>query len=114
MGWKYLFRRNWENPFVNFYCSRDVVNREKTCDSEKFYKNHLDEHNLIKKYFKSLILEKNRLLGVKSLWTKFDTIILDDGFQDAKIKKHLNIICFNEKQLVGNGLVFPQVRLEKA
>ena len=25
----------------------------------------------------------------------FDTAILDDGFQDYKIKKDLNIICFN-------------------
>ena len=57
MCWKYLFRRNWENP-LSIFIAQEMVNREKTCDSEKFYKNHLDEHNLIKKYFKSLILKK--------------------------------------------------------
>ena len=34
-------------------------------------------------------------------------MILDDGFQDYKIKKNLNITCFNQKQLIGNGYVFP-------
>ena len=34
-------------------------------------------------------------------------VILDDGFQDRKIKKNLNIICFNQKQLIGNGFILP-------
>ena len=34
-------------------------------------------------------------------------IILDDGFQDRKIKKDLSIICFNQNQLIGNGFVLP-------
>ena len=33
--------------------------------------------------------------------------ILDDGFQDYKINKNLSIICFNQNQLIGNGLVLP-------
>ena len=33
--------------------------------------------------------------------------ILDDGFQDYKIKKDLNIVCFNQNQLIGNGLLLP-------
>ena len=37
----------------------------------------------------------------------YDVAILDDGFQDYKIKKDLNIICFNSNQLIGNGFVFP-------
>ncbi len=37
----------------------------------------------------------------------FDTVILDDGFQDYKIKKNINILCFNQIQKVGNGLVLP-------
>jgi len=38
---------------------------------------------------------------------KFDVAILDDGFQDFSIKKNLSIICFNEKQWIGNGFVIP-------
>ena len=41
------------------------------------------------------------------LLKKFNTIILDDGFQDYGIKKNLNIICFNQNQLIGNGLILP-------
>jgi len=33
--------------------------------------------------------------------------ILDDGFQDFSIKKNLSIVCFSEKQWIGNGLVIP-------
>jgi tetraacyldisaccharide 4'-kinase len=74
----------------------------------KFYKNHADEHNLIKENFKSLILCESRINGIrKAEKDGFDSIILDDGFQDYKIKKDLNIICFNQNQLIGNGLVLP-------
>jgi tetraacyldisaccharide 4'-kinase len=37
----------------------------------------------------------------------YDSVILDDGFQDYSIKKDLNIICFNQNQLIGNGQVLP-------
>ena len=36
-----------------------------------------------------------------------DCIIMDDGFQDFSIKKDLNIICFNNIDAVGNGLMLP-------
>ena len=37
----------------------------------------------------------------------FDCVVLDDGFQDSSIIKDLNILCFNEKQLIGNGMTLP-------
>lgn len=74
----------------------------------KFYKSHFDEYNLIKKYFSDLIVHKNRSIAIKEAKNRnFDIVILDDGLQEYKIKKNLNIVCFNEKQLVGNGLVMP-------
>ena len=74
----------------------------------KYYKNHIDEHNLIRKNYESLILSNNRIEGVKrSLESDYDSIILDDGFQDYTIKKNLNILCFNQNQLIGNGRVIP-------
>ena len=54
----------------------------------KFYDAHADEYNLIKKYFNNLILNKRRLEGIKSEMHNFDSIILDDGFQDYTIKKN--------------------------
>ena len=75
---------------------------------KKFYESHQDEHNLIEKNFNNLILEKNRSIGInKAIEQGFDTVILDDGLQEYKIKKNLSIVCFNEKQLIGNGFIFP-------
>ena len=34
-------------------------------------------------------------------------MVLDDGFQDPSFYKDLSIICFNEKQLIGNGRIIP-------
>jgi tetraacyldisaccharide 4'-kinase len=74
----------------------------------KYYKNHIDEYNLIKNNFKNLITVKNRIDGLREAEnSNFDIAILDDGFQDHTIKKNLNIVCFNSNQLIGNGLVLP-------
>ncbi len=74
----------------------------------KFYKDHEDEYLLIRKHFKSLIINKSRATAVEEAEKKnFDSVILDDGFQDHKIKKNLNILCFNENQFIGNGFVLP-------
>ena len=72
----------------------------------KFYNNHNDEYDLIKNSFKNLILNKNRIAGIlEAEKLGFDIIILDDGLQDYKIHKTLSIVCFNQNQLIGNGLV---------
>ena len=36
-----------------------------------------------------------------------DVAILDDGFQDFSIDPDFSILCFNSKQMIGNGLVIP-------
>ena len=43
----------------------------------------------------------------EAIENKSNIAILDDGFQDFSIKKNLSIVCFNEKQWVGNGLIIP-------
>jgi tetraacyldisaccharide 4'-kinase len=74
----------------------------------KYYSDHLDEHSLIRAKYKNLILSRNRVSGIKEAEiSKHDCVILDDGFQDYKIKKDLNIICFNQNQLIGNGFILP-------
>ena len=75
---------------------------------KKYYKDHDDEHRMIRKTDDSLILNKNRIQALQEAERKnFDVAILDDGFQDFAIKKDFNIVCFNSKQLIGNGSVFP-------
>ena len=51
---------------------------------------------------------KKRIDALKeAIQNKTNVAILDDGFQDFSINKNLSIICFNEKQWIGNGLVIP-------
>ncbi len=74
----------------------------------KYYSNHSDEYNLIKNNFKNLAICKDRFKFLNEMnKSSFDTVILDDGFQDVRIKKDMNIICFNQYQLIGNGLTLP-------
>ncbi len=74
----------------------------------KFYSNHADEYNQIRNNFNNLIISKDRETGIIKAQEKgYNIVILDDGFQDYNIKKNLNIICFNQNQLVGNGYVLP-------
>ncbi len=81
---------------------------KRACIIRKFYKGHTDEYNLIRNYTERLIVNKNRINGVKEAKkSNYEIAILDDGFQDTSIKKNLNIICFNSEQLIGNGLVLP-------
>jgi len=58
---------------------------------------------------------KKRIEAVKeAIQNKANVAILDDGFQDFSINKNLSIICFNEKQWVGNGLTIPSGPLRES
>ncbi len=88
---------------------------KKTVILRKYYKDQVDEYNLIKSKFKNLIVTKNRQEGIiEAEKQKYDIVILDDGYQDFKIKKDLNIICFNTNQLDGNGLFLPSGPLRES
>lgn len=81
----------------------------------KYYKSHKDEHKMIISYYYKLILNLNRSKGIyEALEKGYDAVILDDGFQDYKIKKNLSIICFNSNQLIGNGYLFPSGPLRES
>lgn len=88
---------------------------KKTAILRKYYKEHDDEYNLIKNSYQYLIIDKNRSQGIRNAEKKeFKSIILDDGLQDYKIKKDVKIVCFNSRQLIGNGLVFPSGPLRES
>ena len=81
----------------------------------KYYKSHKDEHDLIKDKFKDLILNTDRINAlIEAEKSEFNTVILDDGFQDYKIKKNLSIVCFNANQLIGNGMMLPSGPLRES
>ena len=75
---------------------------------KKLYKEHDDEFRLIKSKGVKLFSNLSRYLAIcEAEDNKFDCVVLDDGYQDFTINKDLNILCFNEKQLIGNGMVLP-------
>ena len=74
---------------------------------QKYHKKFFDERKLLENIGK-VFISKRRSQAVKLLMDSEATIaILDDGFQDSSIKSNISIICFNEKQWIGNGFVIP-------
>ena len=66
-----------------------------------------DEINMLKKNGE-VFVNKKRMKAIEQLIDeKNDLAILDDGFQDFTIEKKFSILCFNQKQWIGNGLIIP-------
>ena len=50
----------------------------------------------------------NRLESIfLSFSENYDVAIMDDGFQDHTIRPNFSVLCFNSKQMIGNGLLIP-------
>ncbi len=75
----------------------------------------------IKKYYKYLYDEIKMLENLGTVFSSnkrsqsiflaetnnHDVALVDDGFQDFSIKPNFSILCFNSKQMIGNGLIIP-------
>jgi len=73
----------------------------------KKYDSFQDEVNL-QKQIGPIYQNKKRVKAIReAIQNKKNVAVLDDGFQDFSIDKNLSIVCFNEKQWIGNGLVIP-------
>tara|TARA_B110000967_G_scaffold78870_1_gene81520 strand:- start:9525 stop:10454 length:930 start_codon:yes stop_codon:yes gene_type:complete len=80
----------------------------KTAIIKKSYVEHDDEFQLITSKQVALFKKPSRSMAIRdAIDNGFDCVVLDDGFQDSSIIKDLNILCFNEKQLIGNGMTLP-------
>jgi tetraacyldisaccharide 4'-kinase len=63
---------------------------------------------LILNKFGHVYISNNRLAAInKIIKLGYDAIILDDGFQDHKIYKNLNLLCFDSTNWIGNGNLIP-------
>ena len=81
---------------------------------KKNYNYLYDEIQMLEKIGK-IFSNKYRNNAINSLiLSGHDVAILDDGFQDFSIKKSFSILCFNSKQLIGNGLVIPSGPLRES
>jgi tetraacyldisaccharide 4'-kinase len=81
---------------------------KKTAIIKKSYVEHSDELGLIESRGVALFKNLSRIKAISSaIENNFNCVVLDDGLQDFSINKNISIVCFNEKQLWGNGMTFP-------
>ena len=74
---------------------------------KKYYDYLQDEIEMLNEVGKTFAA-KERAEGIELLIkNNNDLAILDDGFQDSSIKKSFSILCFNQKQWIGNGFLIP-------
>ena len=87
---------------------------KKTVFIRKKYSSFKDEVNLLKLTGPVYENKKRKIALAEAIKNNAKIAILDDGFQDFSIKKKISIICFNEKQWIGNGLVIPSGPLRES
>ncbi len=74
---------------------------------KKYYDYLQDEIEMLEGVGKTFTA-KERVEGIELLIkNNNDIAILDDGFQDSSIRKNFSILCFNQKQWIGNGFLIP-------
>ena len=79
----------------------------KSCFIKKYYPNQIDEQELLKKHGKTFI-NKDRINAIKEATSEnYEVAICDDGLQDKSIFFDLTFVCFNQKNMIGNGRLIP-------
>ena len=91
---------------------REIFNISKSLGKNPaFIKKHYDylsdEIKMLRETGETYTSDKRHTSIFLSIFNNHDVAILDDGFQDFSIKPDFSILCFNSKQMVGNGFVSP-------
>ena len=87
----------------------EILNQKKikSCFVKKFYKNQVDEQNLLRNNGKLFLSSKRIDAITKAEKENYDVVILDDGLQDKSIEPDINFVCFNNANWIGNGMTIP-------
>ena len=87
----------------------EILNQKKikSCFVKKFYKNQVDEQNLLRNNGKLFLSSKRIDAITKAEKENYDVVILDDGLQDKSIEPDINLVCFNNANWIGNGMTIP-------
>ena len=88
---------------------KKILDQEKikTCFIKKEYKDQKDEQELLKKFGRTFI-NKSRVKALKdAINENYNLAIFDDGLQDDNISYDLSFVCFNKKNMIGNGRLIP-------
>ena len=91
---------------------REIFNIAKSLGKNPaFIKKHYDylsdEIKMLRETGETYTSDKRHTSIFLSIFNNHDVAILDDGFQDFSIKPDFSILCFNSKQMIGNGLIIP-------
>ena len=79
----------------------------RSCFIKKFYKDQLDEQKILKKRGQ-VFSSKVRVDSIKQAeHENYEVAIIDDGLQDSSINYDKSIVCFNNINWIGNGMVIP-------
>ena len=79
----------------------------KSCFIKKFYKDQLDEQKILNKRGQ-VFSSKVRVDSIKQAeHENYEVAIIDDGLQDSSINYDKSIVCFNNINWIGNGMVIP-------
>ena len=87
----------------------EIFNKRKikSCFIKKFYKDQIDEQKVLQNKGK-LFLSSKRVDAINQAESEnYEIAILDDGLQDRSINCDINLICFNNINWIGNGLMIP-------
>ena len=74
---------------------------------KKYYNYLSDEISMLQNTGKVYTSNKRQESINLSASDNHDVAILDDGFQDFSLKPDFSILCFNSKQMIGNGQLIP-------
>ena len=79
----------------------------RSCFIKKFYKDQSDEQKILKKRGQ-VFSSKVRVDSIKQAENEnYEVAIIDDGLQDSSINYDKSIVCFNNINWIGNGMVIP-------
>ncbi len=75
--------------------------------AKKSYSNQQDEYLLLKNKSQVISLKNRKEIIKHAIKKNYELIIFDDGLQDKAIDYNLKFVCFDSKNLIGNGFLIP-------
>ena len=79
----------------------------KSCFVKKYYKNQIDEQKILRNSGKLFLTSKRTDAIQEAENQKYDIAIFDDGLQDKSIDYDIKVVCFNNINWIGNGMIIP-------
>ena len=88
--------------------NRILTNKNiKSCFIKKYYKNQIDEQVILENNGKLFLSNKRTNAIQQAEDQNYEIAIFDDGLQDKSIKYDVTLVCFNNINWIGNGMIIP-------